>query len=459
MRVLLIGSTCSFQTALNVSVMNVAFPSLRADFPNVSTSDLSWVLSVYTIVGAAVFVPAGVMARRIGHKRTTLGGLAIFTIGSLLGALAPTVGILLFARVLQAVGGSAIGPSTVALIVDEFPPSRRTFAIASWSGLATVASAVGPSLGALLIGAGGWRWAFWMSVPIGVAAFIGGSLVFREFHDSDAPSVPDPPSIVALLIGVSLMTLGIVQVPRWGVVSVRTIACIVIGLVLVAWLVTRSRHVDRPLLDLNLYRFPTFRKSSIAAFAFGIGFFGVYFGAFQFLTFVWGFGTLKAGLWFLIMPVAIALVSPVAGRASERFGEAVVLAASGMMFIAGALALLLGAHRGPSFVAWAIAAIFLGLGSGLAFPATYSLAVAGMEPTMVSVSMSLQQTYQRLAGVLGVAIVIGMTAGWQTGDGVGSYRLVWWLVLVSGVATALLGAGRGLEIWRTRRAGVLTRRA
>lgn len=441
-RVLFIGSMCSFQTALNVSIMNVAFPSLRADFPRVSPADMSWVLSVYTIVSAAVFVPAGVMARRSGHKKVTLIGLALFTCGSLIGGLAPTVPILIVGRVFQAVGGSSIGPATVAMILDEFPASRRTLAISAWSGLATIASAVGPSLGALLIGAGGWRWAFWISVPIGVIAFTGGALIFREWSDPDAPAFPDRPSVAMLIVGVSLVTLGVVKAPAWGIGSAGTIGVVMVGLVLLVALVQRSQRVPRPLLQLHLFRYPTFRMAAVGAFAFGVGFFAIFFGGFQFLTFVWGFATLKAGLWFLILPVMIAVVSPVAGRMAERVGEGAVLVVSGVLGAAGGAVLLIAAGRSPSFTAWAIAAVLLGLGGGLAFPAIYSLVVAGLPPTMYAVAMSVQQTFQRLASVFGVALTIGLTANWMPGDGVGAYRSVWWVVLVCGAATALLGMRR-----------------
>lgn len=451
MRVLLIGSLCSFQTALNVSVMNVAFPSLRADFSTVTASDLSWVLSAYTIVGAATFVPAGVIARRYGHKRTTLTGLTLFTVGSLLGALSPNVPVLIGARVIQAAGGSAIGPATVALIVDEFPPSRRTFAVSSWSGLATIASAIGPSLGALLIGAGGWRWAFWMSVPIGLIALTAGTLIFREWSDPQAPRLPDAFSVAALLVGVSLVTLAVVEAHAWGPLSGRILVAAACGVALVGWVVWRSAHVERPLLEVGLFRYRTFRKAAASALLFGIGFFALFFGAFQFLTFVWGFGTLKAGMWFLILPAVIALMSPVAGRASERFGEASLLLVAGLAMIAGALTLLIGAGPTASLALWAPAAVLLGIASGLAFPATYSLVVAGLPATMVAVAMSLQQTLQRIAGVLGVAIAIGLTAGWKAGDGVGSYALIWWVVGISGLATALLGLGRFVELLGERR--------
>ncbi|MCB0995794.1 MAG: MFS transporter, partial [Acidimicrobiales bacterium] len=135
------AALCNFQAGLNLSIMNVAFPDLQRSWPDASRASLSWVLSTYTIVTASVLIPAGVVADRVGHRRVALIGLATFVTGSMVGALSPSVSVLIAARVVQAVGGAMLGPAAVALLLDAVPASRRTFAMSIWSAVGSVAVA------------------------------------------------------------------------------------------------------------------------------------------------------------------------------------------------------------------------------------------------------------------------------------------------------------------------------
>ncbi len=443
-QVLLLGSACSFGASLNLSIMNVAFPDLQRGFPDVSRANLSWVLNTYTIVSAAVLVAFGILADRIGRKKVSLAGLVTFTSGSVLGALAPSVPVLIVARALQALGASATAPASVALILDEVPASRRTFAVATWSGIGSAAAAIGPSIGAVLIDAGGWRWAFWCTAPVGLLCLVFGARIFRESVSDTAPEVPDLWSAGCLMLGVGLLTLGVIQSGSWGWGSAKTLAALAAAVVLLATLFLRSGRVRNPLVNLELFRFASFRQASAASVLFGLGFFALFFGAFQFLRFVWGYSTTEAGLLFLVMPALIAVGSPVAARLTDRFGHGRMLSVAGFLFVCGAVFLATALGDEPNLAVWFAGLALMGIAGSLGWPAIFGLVVIGIPPYLFAVATGVNQTFQRVSTVLGVALTITLTDSWRAGDGVGVYRRMWWLMALGGTCAVLVG------MWRPR---------
>jgi nucleotide-binding universal stress UspA family protein len=162
-QVLLVTTVAVFMAFLDVTIVNVAFPSIEADFPDATLSELSWILNAYNIVFAAALVPAGRLADRIGQRRMFFAGLWLFLAGSVLCGFAPDPTLLIAARVVQALGAAALIPTSLALVLPEFPPERRAVATSVWAAAGAVAAATGPSLGGVLVDAGGWRWAFFVT--------------------------------------------------------------------------------------------------------------------------------------------------------------------------------------------------------------------------------------------------------------------------------------------------------
>ena len=157
----------AFMVALDLSIVNVAFPSMRRSFPEVSTATLSWVLAAYSVVFGALLLGAGRIADRSGRRRVFLLGLLIFTAGSLLCGIAPSAWLLIVGRVVQAIGAALLMPASLALLLSATAPAARAQAVAMWGGVSALAVATGPSLGSVLIDAGGWRWAFFVNLPSG----------------------------------------------------------------------------------------------------------------------------------------------------------------------------------------------------------------------------------------------------------------------------------------------------
>ena len=214
--VLVSTSLAIFAVFLDTTILFVAFPAIRADFSGVSASSLSWVLNAYTIVFAALLIPAGRLADRVGRRRTFLTAVVVFTLASMLCGLAPTAGLLVAARVLQAVGAAALVPSSLALVLQTFPSEKVPVAVAIWGAIGAVAGAVGPTLGALVVENLGWRWAFFINLPVGIVSLRSGRRVLPEGREANPGRLPDPLGVVLLAAGLALLAFAIVKTDDWG---------------------------------------------------------------------------------------------------------------------------------------------------------------------------------------------------------------------------------------------------
>src|SRR3954451_24525481 len=215
-QVLLVTSVAVFMSFLDVTIVNIAFPDIRASFAATSLPALSWILTAYNIVFAALLVPAGRLADRVGRRRMFLGGLLTFLVASAAAGVAPSVPVLVGARVVQAAGAAALFPTPLALLLPEFPLAQRATATGIWGATGAVAAAVGPSLGGVLVHAAGWRWVFFVNLVIGLAALAPARGLRRESREPNPGPMPDAIGVALLVAGVALVSLGIVQGQDWG---------------------------------------------------------------------------------------------------------------------------------------------------------------------------------------------------------------------------------------------------
>src|SRR3954468_16621825 len=208
-RVAAIVAAGVFVASLDLFIVNIAFPDMQRDFDGVSLAGLSWVLNAYAIVFAALLVPAGRWADRVGRKRTFLAGMALFTLASAACAAAPSAGALVAARVVQATGAALLMPASLGLLLPEFPPERRGLALGLWAAVGGTAAAAGPLLGGLLVELS-WRWVFLVNLPVGIAAIVAGARVLGELRD-DASARPDGLGAALLTGAVGTLIAAIVE--------------------------------------------------------------------------------------------------------------------------------------------------------------------------------------------------------------------------------------------------------
>ncbi len=213
---LLVASFGAFLAFLDATIVNVAFPSIRASFPGTTIGNLSWVLNAYNIVFAAFLIVCGRLTDLLGRRRAFVTGVVVFTVSSVLCGAAPSVGFLVAARVVQALGAALLVPASLALVVEAFPEERRAHAIGLWGATAAVAAGLGPPLGGALVELGGWRWAFFVNIPFGVAA---AWVAHRELVESRAPGrrrLPDLRGAALMAAALGALNLGIVKGSDWG---------------------------------------------------------------------------------------------------------------------------------------------------------------------------------------------------------------------------------------------------
>ncbi|HEY6430142.1 MAG TPA: MFS transporter, partial [Acidimicrobiales bacterium] len=248
----LVVLTGVFLSSLDLFIVNIAFPSISATYHGESLSSLSWVLSAYTIVFAAALVPAGRWADRTGRKRAFLLGLGIFTAASALCAVAPSLDVLVAARVVQATGGALMLPTSLGLLLPAFGPDRKGAAIGLWSAVGGAAAALGPPIGGLLVQVS-WRWVFLVNLPFSLAALVVGVRVLREVRD---PAAHKADLLGAALLSVSVASLvaAIVQGHSWGWTSPRIVGTFVLAGVGGGWLVVRSFRHPNPIIEPSVIR-------------------------------------------------------------------------------------------------------------------------------------------------------------------------------------------------------------
>src|SRR3954452_14894857 len=348
-KVLLVTSVAVFMSFLDATIVNIAFPDIERSFPDASLGDLSWILNAYNIVFAALLVPAGKAADMVGRRKMFFVGLWTFLGASALAAAAPSVELLIAARVIQAVGGAIVVPTSLGLMLPEFPASKRATATAIWGATGAVAAATGPSLGGVLVDATSWRWVFLVNLLIGIPSFFPARRLLVERRDETATGVlPDALGVVALTAAVGLISLGIVKGPDWGWDD-RVIGSFVAGGVLLVAFMLRSRRHASPVIELSLFRIRSFAVASSAVFIFAVAFYALLLANVLFLTQVWDYSILKAGFAVTAGPLTAPLFSVTGGRLSDAYGQRVVAVPGGLTFAAGAVMLTLMAGLEPNY--------------------------------------------------------------------------------------------------------------
>ncbi len=432
-RTLALTCAVAFSSTLDISIVVVAFGDIRADFGDVADAQLSWVITAYTVVAAAMLVPCGRLADRIGAHRTFFLGIAAFTTGSLLSGLAPSVELLIAARVVQALGSAFQMPSALTLIATSFPAGRRSMAVGLWGAVSGLGGAVGPSLGAFVVHLGGWRWVFLMNVPLGLVVLVAALRWVGRV--APRPALPsDLVGALLLMTGVTALTLALVQTRSWGWIDGRVAAVALLGVALLGALVVHSTRHPAPIVDLSLFRIPSFRWANAVAFAFPIAFFVQFFGSVQFLTSVWGYSSLEAGLLLTPVTVVQAALTLQAGRLADARGHRAVMVPGALLHIAGSVVWLvaLGSERELGW--WYLGATLAGVGVGLTYGSFNSAAVHGLPPERLGSGSGVNLTINRVAGTLGIALAVALSAGPATPR---VYDRLWTLMLVGGVVTVL----------------------
>jgi EmrB/QacA subfamily drug resistance transporter len=406
-RVLAVAAAGAGLAFVDATIVNVAFPDMQADFAGSSLGALSWILNAYNIVFAAFLVAAGRLADLVGRRRTFHAGIVLFTIASAACAAAPSVELLVAARVAQALGAAIIVPASLALVLDAYPPAERAHGVALWTAAAALAAGLGPSVGGALVELGGWRLAFLVNLPLGVVALAAGRRTLVESRAPGQRTVPDLAGAGLAALAIGSLTLGIVQGEEWGWTSPAVLGAYAAAFACTAIFVRRCRWHRSPMLDLDLLRIRSLSVANALTVVAAAGFYAYVLNNVLFLTRVWGYSVLDAGLALSVGPFVAAAVARPASRLAARVGYRAVLLAGGLVWAAGLAYMQSRIGLQPEFVReWLPGMLLLGVGAGLTFPVLSSAAVASAPGERFATATSLSSVSRQLGAVLGVSLLI-----------------------------------------------------
>ena len=420
---LAVVSVAVFMVAMELTIIALALPEIRAALAGTTPAALSWVVNAYSIVVAALLLLSGWLADRYGRRRIFRAGLALFALGSVAAGASTSIEMLIAARVLQAVGGSMQYPAGLALLFDAFPRSRHQTAIGTWGAMGGLAAAVGPALGAVLIAAFGWRSVFYVNVPVALTALVAGARVLpagaqpparaRSAHGPPGPggaagAKVDMIGVPLASVGVGAVILGIVQGETWGWATAPTVASFASGALLVAAFAWRSRHHPAPLFDLDLLRIRSFVLGNLGSLFFSLGFFALLVPLPSFIQEVWGWSALEPGLAYSVGPMVSFLVAPQAGRLADRIGNAPLLTAGSVCGMAGLLWLVLAVSTEPSLARLLVATVLVGISAGTGFSQLVGAALRDIPPERYAMATAGRTTFFQLSVAFAIAIAFAM---------------------------------------------------
>jgi EmrB/QacA subfamily drug resistance transporter len=435
---LLITSVSLLLVAMDVTIVSVALPGITKSFSSTSAATLSWVFTAYNVTFAGLLLLAGKLGDRMGRKKAFLSALLIFLVASVLAAIAPSAALLIAARVVQAGGAALIYPASLALLLSEFPASRRSMAIGVWGGVAGLGAAMAPTLGALLVEWFGWRAVFFINIPFATAALIAGVRVLRESKGEVGGERFDPVAVPLAAIAVGLLVLAVVQGTPWGWSDVRVIACFVGAAVLLPVFLIRSYRHPHPLLDLDLFRSRGFTIGNLGQALFVGSFFGWLVMMPSFFERTWGWSALAAGFGLAPAPAISGVVSPFAGRIADRIGQRGLVVIGATLGGLGALWWAMAIGPEPNYVHDVLpGSILLGLGGAAGFATLTGAIMSDVPPRFYSMAGAARSTIFQLASAIGIAIGIALV-GTPADGAVAPYARAWWMGAIGAFLCAIV---------------------
>lgn len=423
---------------LDLFVVNVAIPNISSHFDEASLSSLSWVLNAYAVVFAALLVPAGSFADRTGPRRAYLLGISLFTVASVLCAVAPSVWFLVAARVAQSAGAALLIPASLGILLAAAPPEQRGSAVRNWAALSGLAAALGPVIGGALAQAD-WRWIFLINLPVGIATVIVGRRAIAPSPRRTDTGRGDLIGAALLTAGIGAVALGLVKAPDWGWSSGSVAITLAAAVVLLALFVWRSAKHPAPVLPLDLLRIPAMGPAMLANLLFAVAFAAMLLSAALWCQDVWHWSALQTGLAISPGPLMVPLLSKYAGMLVQRFGAAVVSTVGCALFAIGLVwwiaALSVDDH---DYVLGLLPGMVLtGIGVCFTLPTLVGAAVTRVPPTNFSTGSGVVTMARQAGGVVGVAGLVAVLGKPHGAAAMDAFRHGWIFTLVATVAAAV----------------------
>jgi EmrB/QacA subfamily drug resistance transporter len=403
----IVTSVAVFMVSLDNLVVTTALPVIKQEL-GASLQGLEWTVNAYTLTFAVLLLTGAALGDRYGRKRMFGVGLAVFTLGSALAALAPSIETLIAARALQGVGGAVVTPLTLTILSAAVPPARRGLALGVWGGVSGLAVAIGPVVGGAVVEGLSWQWIFWINVPIGIALLPIARLRLTETTGRNRAL--DLPGLTLASAGLLGIVWGLVRGNEHGWTSLGVAGSIAVGAALLVAFVLWELHSPAPMVPMRFFRKRAFAAANLTSLLMSFGMFGAIFLLAQFFQVVQGYSPLEAGLRTLPWTAMPILVAPIAGMLSDRIGARPLIVA-GMALMAGGMAWIAAvatptvpyAHLVPAFV-------MAGTGMSLYFAPVASLVLSAVRRSEEGKASGVNNTIREVGGVFGVAVLASVFA-------------------------------------------------
>lgn len=458
----------SYMMVVDTTVLGVALPDIGRDLTTSGGLGIDWIVTAYLVAVGAVQPATGWLADTLGKKRTYLWSMGLFVAGSALAGLAPSMEVLVLARVLQGAGGGAMQPVGMAMIYELFPVERRGTALGIWGVAIMAAPAVGPPLGGWVTTTASWRWIFLINIPVGLVVLVLGKKLLREKGTTQHRAL-DVRGWAAAAFGLVALVITLREASGWGLTSARTFTGIVVATTLLVWLVRRSvRLGDDALIDFSMFRIRTFSITMgiVALLTF------TQFGRLTYfpveLQYTRGLGADEVGLLLVPSAIAVAITMPLGGWLADRIGSRLPVAI-GLSLVASGAWFLGHLSVTTSTSTIILLLVISGLGSGLAIMPNSVAALNSLPASRITQGAAVRSINRQVAGAAGTAILaavlvasLGAVSPERLADppsveaAQAAYNLVfivsfWALAAAAVLALFLPGRGGMAELHRLRR--------
>jgi EmrB/QacA subfamily drug resistance transporter len=398
-----LGAMCFalFMVMLDNTVVNVALPSIQRDL-HAQISELEWVINGYTLTFAVLIATGGRLGDIFGRRLMFLMGVIIFALTSATAGLAQDTTMLIASRAVQGIGAALMMPATLSIITHAFPASERGKAIGTWAGVSALALSIGPVVGGFLTEYVSWRAIFFINLPVAVGAVAATLFAVRESRDDSVDRTVDYPGVVALTAGLTSIVLALIEGNKWGWASAGTIGLLAAGFAALAIFAAIELRVKTPMIDFSLFRTRQFIGSNIVAFIITFAMMGTFFFMALYLQDILGYGALEAGVRFLPTTMVIAVIAPIAGRLSDRFGPVWPMS-TGLAVLATSMFLFAQIDVGTTYSGLLLPFILMGSGIALVMSPMSTAAMNAVSVLKAGVASGVLQTSRMVGASVGVA--------------------------------------------------------
>ncbi|MGH9131336.1 MAG: MFS transporter [Acidimicrobiales bacterium] len=404
--ILALACVAQFMVVLDVSIVNVALPSIQHDL-HFSPAGLQWVVNAYALTFAGFLMLGGRAADLYGRRKIFILGIGLFTLASLIGGISQSADWLTAARAAQGLGGAVLSPATLTLLITTFPEGKaRAKALGTWSAVAGAGAAAGALLGGLLTQYLSWRYVLFINVPIGIVVIVCAFVFLSEGRRNLLSRSLDLPGAITITGGMALLIYGIVQTSSHGWTSGRTIGLLAGAVaVLIAFVVIEARFAEAPLVPLSIFRIRSVSSANAVMLILGIGFLVSFYFISLFMQNVLGYDAIKTGLLFLPAVFGIAIGAQFAARVVSRVGARPLLVV-GMVITSGGFFWFSQITVSSTFVANLLGpSVLMTLGIGLCFTPIATAGTAGVPREQSGLASALINTSRQVGGSIGLAAI------------------------------------------------------